>query len=163
MIIAGPKSTQPLNPVGVILSNSAKYALRAALCLSEAEGGRPVSVDEIAQRTSIPRNYLSKILHELARSGILESTRGPSGGFGLARPAAELSLADIVREFDEIPEETSCLLDRDECTADDPCPAHHRWVAVREQLVDFLQNTRLADLSAEAGPCADLAVEGSAR
>ena len=146
----------------MILSNSARYALRAALCLSEAERGAPVPVDDIAGRLGVPRNYLSKILHVLARSGLLESTRGPGGGFHLARPAGELSLADVVRHFDTIPSETSCLLEREECSDADPCPAHGHWVDVRERLVDFLENTRLTDLAAEDGPCADLGADGLA-
>ena len=68
----------------MILSKSAKYALRATLCLAECEGERPMPVDEIAERLDVPRNYLSKILHILARTGTLDSTRGPGGGFRLA-------------------------------------------------------------------------------
>lgn len=133
----------------MILSKSAKYALRATLCLAECEGERPMPVDEIAERLDVPRNYLSKILHILARTGTLDSTRGPGGGFRLAVPADELRLADIVRQFDDVPDETTCLLGRGRCSTVDPCRAHGHWTAVRRAIIDFLDNTRLADLSDE--------------
>lgn len=133
----------------MILSKSAKYALRATLCLAECEGERPMPVDEIAERLDVPRNYLSKILHILARTGILDSTRGPGGGFRLAIPAEELHLVDIVRQFDDVPDETTCLLGRGRCSTVDPCRAHGHWTAVRRTIIDFLDDTRLADLSEE--------------
>lgn len=148
MIISAPQGTTPTRSDPVILSKSANYALRAALCLSESGGDRPVSVDEISERLDVPRNYLSKILHELARTDVLDSTRGPGGGFRLAVPADELVLSDIVRIFDEVPDETTCLLGRTACSDVDPCQAHDRWARVRTELIDFLDNTRLADLAA---------------
>lgn len=140
----------------MILSKSAKYAVRAAQCLAEEGGEEPMPVDEIAARLDVPRNYLSKILHVLARSEVLLSTRGPGGGFRLAVPSDQLTLSDIVRQFDEVPEATTCLLGRGRCSETDPCAAHERWAGVRAVILDFLDNTRLSDLSAErplaAGP-----------
>lgn len=133
----------------MILSKSAKYALRATLCLAEREGSRPMPVDEIAERLGVPRNYLSKILHILARTEILDSTRGPGGGFRLKIPADQLCLADIVRHFDDVPDETTCLLGRGRCSAVDPCRAHGHWTKVRGAIIEFLDHTRLADLSEE--------------
>lgn len=133
----------------MILSKTANYALRAALCLAEAGTDGPVSVDEIAERLDVPRNYLSKILHVLARTDILDSTRGPGGGFRLARPADDVSLADVVRHFDRVPDETTCLLGRTSCSDDDPCRAHTRWATVRTAVIGFLDDTRLVDLSVD--------------
>ena len=131
----------------MILSKSANYALRASLCLIEEGGDRPMPVDEIARRLDVPRNYLSKILHALGRTDVLDSTRGPGGGFRLAKPADELSLADVVRHFDALPDTTTCFLGRDRCSDADPCQAHHRWAEVRAAVEDFLANTRLSDVA----------------
>ena len=131
----------------MILSKSARYALRATLCLAECEGSRPMPVDEIAERLDVPRNYLSKILHILARTEILDSTRGPGGGFQLAVSADDLCLVDIVRHFDDLPDETTCLLGRGRCSSVDPCRAHDHWAKVRGVIIEFLDHTRLADLS----------------
>lgn len=113
-----------------------------------------MSVDHIAAQLDVPRNYLSKILHVLARTEILDSTRGPGGGFRLALPASELQLADIVEHFDDLPDETTCLLGRDRCSETDPCGAHHRWAEVRRVIKDFLSETSLADLSTTESPLA---------
>lgn len=131
----------------MILSKSARYALRATLFLAEVRSDEPVPVDEIAARLDVPRNYLSKILYVLARSDLLESTRGPRGGFRLGRPAAELVLSDVVCHFDDRPDETTCLLGRGRCSQADPCRAHERWARVRGSVADFLDQTRLIDLA----------------
>lgn len=131
----------------MILSKSANYALRAALYLSESAGDAPVPVDEIAEKLDVPRNYLSKVLHELARTEIVQSTRGPGGGFRLALPADRVALADIVRVYDDVPDETTCLLGRAVCSDRDPCRAHDRWARVRAEIMTFLDDTCLADLA----------------
>lgn len=131
----------------VILSQTAVYALRATLCLAGTEPEERLRVDDIAARLDVPRNYLSKILHVLAREGVLESTRGPHGGFALARPAAELTLAEVVEPFDQLPEGSGCLLGRPECTDADPCAAHARWKGISRAVKDFFRQTSIADLS----------------
>ena len=130
----------------MVLSKTATYAIRAALLLAAAPGDEWVRVDDIARELDVPRNYLSKILHELARTGELESTRGPKGGFRLAVPATELSLERLVSRFDDVPAETACLLGLDECSDEHACAAHDRWKAVRKTLMEFLAETTLSDL-----------------
>lgn len=137
----------------MILSKSAEYAVRAVLCLSEGELGVPMPVDTIAARLDVPRNYLSKILHVLAGTEILDSTRGPKGGFTLTVPADELALSQIVRHFDAVPDETTCFLGRPHCSEVDPCEAHARWAVARSAITDFLDNTRVVDL-ADGAPIA---------
>ena len=129
-----------------MLSQTAIYSLKAMLCLAEAEGEGPVRVEDIAQALDVPRNYLSKILHVLARDGLLTSTRGPGGGFRLSKPAVDIKLAEVVRQ-EGIPSESGCLLGRERCSDVDPCPAHHRWKDVSKAVRDFFEQTSLADLS----------------
>lgn len=131
----------------MILSQTATYALRAALCLAEAESKGPMRVDDIAERLDVPRNYLSKILHALARSGVLSSTRGPGGGFRLADAPEETTLAAIVEQFDDLPGVSGCLLGRDECSDEDPCAAHDSWKGVSASVRRFFLETSVADLS----------------
>jgi Rrf2 family protein len=108
-------------------------------------------VDDLAAQLSVPRNYLSKILHSLARAGVLVSSRGPHGGFELARPAQELSLAEVVGAFDELAEEPGCLLGRAACSDRDPCAAHQRWKSVAQSVNRFFSETSIGDLSRD-GP-----------
>lgn len=131
-----------------MLSQTSEYALRAILHLHEVGGETPVRVDDIAEALDVPRNYLSKILHVLATEGLLESRRGPHGGFRLAFSAEELPLAEVVACFepDLLAAEERCLLGRERCTDTDPCAAHDRWKEVAERLRRFFKNTTVADL-----------------
>ena len=134
----------------MILSQSAVYALRAAHCLAEAGDDNRMRIDDVAERLDLPRNYLSKILHTLARVGILESARGPGGGFKLARDPNTLPLEDVIRPFDDLPSSPRCLLGRTECLDSDPCAAHMHWKAVSRSVDGFFRDTTLADLSRDA-------------
>ena len=132
-----------------MISQTSEYALKAALYLANRQdGGGLVRVEEIAEALSVPRNYLSKILHALGQEGIVESTRGPHGGFRLATPAAELSLEELLRHFDPqlFREESHCLLGRERCSDRDPCAAHDRWAAVAAPTRRFFRSTSLEDL-----------------
>ena len=82
------------------LSARADYALRAAIELAAATGGGHVTADQLAKAQGIPGKFLEAILTQLRRGGLVRSQRGPDGGFWLARPASEISLADIIRAID---------------------------------------------------------------
>ena len=84
------------------LSSTARQALHAVLCVAIFQDDGPVRVEEIAAATGNPRNYLSKILHALARAGILRSTRGPTGGFQLAEPPDEIALERVIAPFEPV-------------------------------------------------------------
>ena len=129
------------------MSKTSRYALRAATFLAERfEDSKSLQVQEIAEGTDVPRNYLAKILHQLARQGVLVSVRGPRGGFRLAREPAEISLADVVDPVEPGLGNKHCLLGRPTCSDDDPCPAHSRWQHLSGDLARFLEETSLADL-----------------
>ena len=131
----------------MILSQTAVYALKAVLHLSESEGDELARVDDIAQALDVPRNYLSKILHVLARDGVLASTRGPRGGFRLAVDASELTLERIVDPFDEVVGGSGCLLGREQCSDLNPCAAHARWKSVSDAVRAFFRETTVEGLS----------------
>jgi Rrf2 family protein len=133
-----------------MLSRTAEYAVRAVVLLARERGGRALRADEIARRLGAPRNYLSKTLNALARSGVVSSARGPGGGFSLAIPAEKLSIADIIDVFaDEQPVVARCLLGDAPCDARHPCAAHHRWSAITIQAREPLLRTTIAQLSEE--------------
>lgn len=81
------------------LSARVDYALRAAAELAAASGG-PVTAEQLARSQVIPGKFLENILTQLRRSGLVRSQRGPVGGYWLARPAADISLADVIRAVD---------------------------------------------------------------
>jgi Rrf2 family protein len=133
----------------MMLSHTAEYALRIVVFLA-GRAEAPVRIDEIAAALRIPRNYLSKIVHRLAREGVLQSTRGKGGGFQLARPADQLPLLDVIALFDSVGPERRCLLGREVCSDRSACEAHASWKDVADRIAAFFSQTTVADLS--AGP-----------
>lgn len=130
-----------------MLSKTSQYAVRALHHLARAPRGERVPAGRIADSLGVPANYLSKILHALGRAGVLESVRGPTGGFALARPASDISLSDVLEAFGEHPTRRTCLLGAGQCRDSDPCPAHERWKDVSERVREFFEETTVAHLS----------------
>jgi Rrf2 family transcriptional regulator, iron-sulfur cluster assembly transcription factor len=131
-----------------MLSQTAGYALRATLFLARAAPRQTVTADTIARALGAPANYLSKTLHALAKTGIVEGVRGPSGGFRLMVPPSELTVARIIEAFDEPASHPVCIMGGRECDADQPCRVHTHWLAVTEAMRQPLRVTTLADLLA---------------
>jgi len=125
---------------------TSQYALRALINLSAHSDGRPVSGPQIAREAKVPSKYLSKILCDLARAGVLESSPGRSGGFRLARPASSTRLIDVVTSFEQLSEGV-CPFGNEACSETQPCPAHARWDDVVESVSRFLRLTTVEDIS----------------
>jgi Rrf2 family protein len=141
-----------LKPRGTVLSHTAEYALRAVLYIAQQDSDDTlVRNDSIAEALDVPRNYLSKILHTLAREGVLVSSRGPTGGFRLARHPDVVPLRHVVSPFDVVDGPRSCILGRARCSDRNPCPAHGRWKGISEQVGAFFRDTTLGDLLREPG------------
>lgn len=131
----------------MLVSQTVEYALRAVLQIARDPDGAPVRVGDIADALDVPRNYLSKTLHRLARAGVLTSARGPTGGFQLAAAPEKLTLAEVAAPFVPVGRRT-CLLGQPACGDDRPCAAHSRWKLVAQQAEDFFSRTTIADLLA---------------
>lgn len=129
-----------------MLSQTAGYALRTVLLIARTGGDTPARADALAESLQIPRNYLAKILHRLAQAGVLASSRGRNGGFLLGRPAAGISLAQVVGLFDRIEPRSQCLLGKEACGGPNPCPAHQRWAEVGDVVTRFYRETTVAEL-----------------
>lgn len=137
-----------------MLSSKAKYALRAALVLAEdAEHEVWTSSFEIAEREAIPRKFLEAILVQLRDHGLIESRRGPGGGHRLRVPAAELTVADIMRIMDGPIALTPCASRTqfracDDCVDIRNCRLRHLMQRVRDAAAGVLESCTLADLTA---------------
>jgi Rrf2 family protein len=131
-------------------SQTAEYALRATIYLAEHPERTPYRVSDLARALAAPRNYLSKILHVLAREGVLTSARGPRGGFRLAVDPAALPLARIVGLFDPLPGSGRCLLGRARCSDGEACGVHERWKRVGGEVAEFFRATTVGDVLASA-------------
>lgn len=137
-----------------MVSRTSEHALRAILYLAQHVGQGPVRAESIAEALGAPRNYLSKTLHQLAKQGLVHGTRGPHGGFVLAVPAAELSVARVVASFEDEGPAPMCLLGGRRCDAAAPCTAHRRWTAIQHAARRPLHSTTIADLLAPQRPTA---------
>jgi Rrf2 family protein len=137
----------------VRVSAKADYAIRAAVELAAADEG-PVKGDRIAQAQQIPPNFLENILADLRNAGIVGSRRGAEGGYWLARPAAEISLADVIRAVDG-PLANIGGLRPDQLEYDGSASELREvWVAVRYALRSVLEETTLAEVAGGRLPAA---------
>ena len=130
------------------VSAKADYAIRASAELAALEGGGVMRAERIAEAQDIPIKFLETILLELKHAGIVRSQRGSEGGYALARPAAEISLADVIRAVDG--PLANVRGDRPENVAYKGAAAKLTdvWIAVRASLRGVLESTSLADLAA---------------
>lgn len=135
-----------------MVSRTEEYALRAAVCLASRYGEGSVRARDMARTTGIPANYLSKILHQLAKAGVVTSERGRAGGFKLAAPPGAVVLASVVAPFEPQVQRTRCLLGLPECSNANPCGAHDKWRAIKEATLQFLEGTTLADVLEDGDP-----------
>ena len=131
-----------------ILSQTAEYALRALTYLAQQPAGTAADVGVLAERLDVPKNYLSKVLSQLARLGLVSSTRGKGGGFALRRPPESVSIYQIVAPFERFDGGPRCLLGQAVCSERHPCPAHRGWRDVGDHLTRFLKRGTLKDLAA---------------
>jgi Rrf2 family transcriptional regulator, iron-sulfur cluster assembly transcription factor len=133
------------------LSQTTGYAVRALQCLQEP-GGHPVLVEEVAEYTGIPRSYLSKLIHKLAKKGLVVARRGHHGGVVLARPSSEITLEDLSDAIDGVAWRNRCLLGLLGCTDASPCVLHDFWQETMKQILVRLRSVTLADLSQNHDP-----------
>lgn len=131
-----------------MLSNTAEYALRAMVFLTQAEPGKVMPGRDLSALTGVPAKYLSKILLDLNRAGMVSAVRGQGGGYRLSRDPKDIRLIEVVEIFDRPRAHPRCLLSFEkECADDTGCSAHDRWKLVRTVYLNFLDSTSLADIS----------------
>lgn len=130
----------------MIFSSTCQHALRALIYLSVHQARWPVLVREIAQEEGIPRPFLSKILHDLNKRGLVASSKGPGGGYSLAHDPKDIRLSDVVQAVDGVSDlDSTCVLGLDECRDDAPCALHDFWKTFRIQYAGAMDGLTLKD------------------
>ncbi|MGE5648057.1 MAG: RrF2 family transcriptional regulator [Acidobacteriota bacterium] len=132
----------------MIYSRSTEYAIRAFVNLAQVQEGKYAMVKQIAEQEGIPAHFLAKILQQLARKGLLRSSKGPTGGFSLRTPPKDISLIQLVEALDGLTDYQKCVSGLSECTDDAPCGMHDSWKALRSRIMEYLEKTTIADLAA---------------
>jgi Rrf2 family protein len=144
-----------------MLSNTCKYALRALIYLCKySTDDKRIGIKKISEDLGLSSPFLGKILQNLVKQKLLVSTKGPNGGFALAKDAAEITLWDIVIKVDGEEFFTNCLISLEPCRTHDPekplCPVHAQYDKLRGEITKFYQETDLKKISDDIKKFEDL-------
>ncbi len=127
------------------LTTKGRFAVTAMIDLGLRQHHGPVTLAAISQRQRISLSYLEQLFGKLRRHGLVESTRGPGGGYTLGRTAADISVADIIYAVDEPLDATQCG-GKENCDNDQRCMTHDLWANLNRVMVDYLDSVSLHDL-----------------
>ena len=140
------------------ISTRGRYGLRAMLELAQQFGEAPVLMSTLAQRQDLSRKYLHALLTALRSAGLVRSTRGPGGGFALARPPAQIKLSEVLHAVEGPLSLGECVADRRVCNRSKRCTARRVWQDLSGAIKDVLDNVTLEDMVAqEVKRCSGLA------
>ena len=127
------------------LNNTSQYAIRILSLIANKNTQQLCSAKELAQILSIPYKFLSKIMTELVKADFILSIRGREGGYKLSRPASEISIMDILNNFNEFIEQKECLLGIGKCDSSNKCGLHDQWIKPKKMIKKMFDNTTLED------------------
>lgn len=131
----------------MFFSKSFGYALRGVLYVAmNSEENRRVQVDEIANRLAVPKHFLAKIMNRVVKEGILDSTKGPYGGFSINVETLSSPLIRLLRITDGMEQFNTCVLRLRKCNKASPCPLHFLMEQSRDDLLNNFSQTTIADL-----------------
>jgi Rrf2 family protein len=137
-----------------MLSQKARYALRALFVLGQHEGDKPVMIADIAEQANVPRKFLEQILLEMKRRGIVHSQRGKFGGYTLGREPEDISFAEVLRVIDGPLALSPCASRTayrkcDDCEDENTCAIRKVLLHVRDTTAEILENHTLAQALAD--------------
>lgn len=127
------------------LTTKGRFAVTAMVDLAMRGGKNPVTLAAISERQKISLSYLEQLFGKLRRSNIVESVRGPGGGYYLARVAGKINIAEIVVAVDEPLDATNCG-GKGDCHDERQCATHDLWMGLNEKIYDYLENVTLQQL-----------------
>jgi Rrf2 family iron-sulfur cluster assembly transcriptional regulator len=127
------------------LTTKGRYAVTAMLDLALHYDQGAVTLADIAKRQGISLSYLEQLFAKLRRNGLVDSVRGPGGGYNLASDPSEISVADIVLAINENIDARRCA-GKANCDGDERCLTHELWESLSIRISDFLSGISLADL-----------------
>ena len=134
-----------------MFSKACEYGIRAAIYVAgESLQGRRAGLKDIAKKIDSPVAFTAKVLQQLARHSIIDSVKGPSGGFEISRKSMDkIKLSHIVAAIDGDSIYTGCGLGLKSCSETHPCPVHFKFKAIRDELKKMLERTSVYELSLE--------------
>jgi Rrf2 family protein len=132
-----------------MFSKACEYGIKAAIFIAvKSEQENRVSLNEIAKEINSPIAFTAKVLQQLTKNGIIDSVKGPKGGFEIDKnKIADIKLSKIVSAIDGDAIYKGCGLGFHNCNENKPCPVHHKFKLIRDDLKQMLETTSLLDLS----------------
>ncbi len=132
-----------------MFSKSCEYGLKAVIYIaSQSLEGKRIKIDDIAEKAGSPRAFTAKILGTLTKFNIINSLKGPYGGFDIEiKRMKEIKISEIVFAIDGDSIYNGCALGLTECNAQEPCPMHENFVQIREELKKMLETTTIFELA----------------
>ncbi len=131
-----------------MFSKTCEYAIRAMIFIAQkSKDGNKVGIKEIAKGIDSPEHFIAKILQELGRKKLVQSLKGPNGGFFLDDNDLQCTLADIVKVVDGDQLFTGCGLGLKQCSETHPCPIHHQFGAIRKSIHTMLEKSRIGEFT----------------
>ena len=127
------------------LTTKGRFAVTAMIDLALRCSNAPVTLAGISERQEISLSYLEQLFGKLRRRGLVDSVRGPGGGYCLARPLAEITVADIICAVDEPLDTTQCG-GKENCRDEERCMTHDLWSTLNRKIHDYLSSVTLAEL-----------------
>jgi Rrf2 family iron-sulfur cluster assembly transcriptional regulator len=127
------------------LTTKGRFAVSAMVDLAQHQGEGPVALATIAERQEISLSYLEQLFARLRRAGLVVSSRGPGGGYQIARPIDQVTIAAIVDAVDEGFDTTRCG-GRENCHHDQKCATHHLWENLNVTIQEYLNQITLAQV-----------------
>lgn len=133
-----------------MFSKACEYAIRAMIFIAKKSAeGSTTGIMEIAKGIGAPQHFIAKILQELRRQGLVQSNKGPNGGFFIDDPKEKITLADVVRAIDGDRIFSGCAIGLQKCNAKKPCPLHDEFKLIRQNIHDTLQSYSVAHFNEE--------------
>ena len=127
------------------MTTKGRFAVTAMLDLALNQGARPVTLAGISRRQGISLSYLEQLFGKLRRHSLVDSVRGPGGGYTLAKQSENMSVAEIIIAVDEPIDATQCG-GKENCREEGRCMTHDLWATLNEKMYDYLASVKLSDL-----------------
>jgi Rrf2 family protein len=131
-----------------MFSKSCQYAIKAMIFVGQkSSDANKVSVKVIAKGINAPEAFIAKILQDLSRKDLIQSMKGPNGGFYLENQNAETSIADIVKAIDGDKIYDNCILGLKACSQKNPCPVHHEYLEIKKNFLKMIENNTIKEFN----------------
>lgn len=131
-----------------MFSKSCEYAIRAMIFVAQSsKSNLRVSIKEVAKATDAPEHYIAKIMQELSRKRLVQSIKGPNGGFFMSNQEMKTSLADILKAVEGDGLYIDCVLGLKKCSEKNPCPVHFEFKEIKAKVINMMESNTIGNFN----------------